>query len=444
MNIKHLIITVAILLVVTAVFGAGSYALNLYTGPIIADRNAGAANERLDAVMPEGDKAYEDITATLTLPEKFVSPANNKRTAEVIAVHKEVNGLGYVVEVAWTSEDSHGNEPNLVLVGISTDGKIIKINNEAYHDTDNYNIFNKDPNYTTSFEGQDSTLADVGLVAGSTHSSESFRSAVAHAFEVLVINDMITAGKKSDSQILAEMLPSVHTGLTSGGSLKAESIEATGNIVEGYKALNGSGYAFIVNSGEAQVLAVVNAANVCKVYDVTGADVTDANATVVAEVLAVTGDAVDYSAAVNKTITAKFADATDITAIEITTFSNVVYACSFVSGDATYYAFYSCPLTFEDSAMAVCTIIDTNGAIASQSVQQFVFGHSLEYVPVIKDYVDLSGQAFKNYIEKYAGLTGEELTDDLLIAKATMSSSAVKLGTKEAFDIYNLIKGGAQ
>ena len=183
--------TIAILLVVVVVFGGAMYALNLHTGPIIEANKQGAANDRLNAVMPEGNNAYEDITATLTLPEKFVSSANSNRTAEIVAVHKEVNNnSGYVVEVAWTSEDSHGSEPNLVLVGISTDGKIINVNNESYHDTDEYNIFRKDRNYASSFVGKDSALADVGLVAGSTHSSESFRSAVAYAFEVLVLNDI--------------------------------------------------------------------------------------------------------------------------------------------------------------------------------------------------------------------------------------------------------------
>ena len=433
--------TFAILLVILVVFGAAMFALNLYTGPIIEAHKSGAANERLNAVMPDG-AGFEDITATLTLPEKLVSSADANRTADIVAVHKEINGLGYIVEVAWTSEDSHGS--NLLLAGISADGKIIKVNNEAYTDTEAYNIFNKDPNYKTSFEGQDSTLADVGLVAGSTHSSTAFRDAVAHAFEVLVLNDMITAGVKSDDQILMEMIPTLHTGIAMSGTIKAETLYATGNIVAGYKAINGSGYAFIVANGDAKLLALINASGVCKVYDTTGADVTEANAAVVAEAVAAAGDVVDYTETVSKMITVRYADATEITAVEFSTFGNVVYACSFVNGDATYYAFYSCPLTFEDSAMEICTIIDANGAIASQSVQQFVFGHSLEYVPVIKDYVDLSGEAFKAYIEKYAGLTGDQLTDDLLIAKATMSSSAVKLATKEAFDIYNLIKGGEQ
>ena len=180
MKISEILKSAAIILVILIVFGVAAWGLNFYTQPLIDAKKAGAANDRLNAVMLDGAKGYEDITSTLTLPEGFVDPSNSKRTANIVAVHKETSGLGYVIEVSWTSEDSHGSEPNLVLVGISTDGKIIAVNNEAYHDTEGYNIFNKDPNYASSFVGQDSTLADVGLVAGSTHSSSAFRSAVSH------------------------------------------------------------------------------------------------------------------------------------------------------------------------------------------------------------------------------------------------------------------------
>ena len=437
--------TLGILLIIMAVFGGAAFALNLYTGPIIEKNNAGAANARLDSVMPEGDKAYEDITATITLPEQYVSEANDKRTATVTAVYKETkNNFGYVIEVAWTSEDSHGDEPNVVLVGISTDGKIIKVNNETYHDTENYNIFAKDPAYASSFEGKDSALTDVGVVAGSTHSSESFRAAVAHAFEVLIINDMVSAGVKTDDQILTEMIPALHTGLSSGGSLKAEAVEVSGNIIAGYKSLNNTGYAFIIKNGDATLLAVVNASGVCKVYDTTGADVTESNAAVVAEAIAAAGATVDNSAKLETMILSKFPEATEITSVELTTMGNVISASTFKSGDATYYAFYSAPLTYEDHAMEICTIIDQNGAIASQNITQLVFGHSLEYVPVIKDYVDPAGDSFNNYLGIFGGLTQDTLTDDVLIAKATISSSAVKLATSEAFIEFNAIKGGEQ
>ena len=60
--------TFGLLILIVAIFGSAMFALNLYTGPIIEAKNAGAANERLNAVMPDA-KAYEDNTATLTLPE---------------------------------------------------------------------------------------------------------------------------------------------------------------------------------------------------------------------------------------------------------------------------------------------------------------------------------------------------------------------------------------
>lgn len=435
--------TMGILLIIVAVFGAAMFGLNFYTGPIIEANSAGAANDRLNAVMPEGAQGFKDITAELTMPEEYVDSANSFRTAKIVAVHEETSGLGYVVEVAWTSEDSHGDEPNLVLVGITTDGKIIKINNEAYHDTDSYNIFNKDPNYTATFEGKDSALTDVGLVGGSTHSSSAFRSAVAYAFEVLIVNDMVSAGVKTDAQILAEMIPALHTGLTSGGSLKAEAVAASGNITEGYKALNGSGYAFIVKSGEASMLAIVNASGACNVYDTTGADVTESNAAVVAEAVAA-AEIADVTAAAEKMITDKFADATEITPIELTTFGNVVYASSFTSGEATYYAFYSRPLTFEDNAMEICTVLDENGAIVSQDVKEMAFGHGVEYMHGIQDLVDPSGSAYGSYLEKFNGITGETLTDDVLVAGGTVSSTAVKLATQDAFNEFNAIKGGEQ
>ena len=114
MNIKHLLITVALLLVVVAVFGAASFALNLYTGPIIEANNAGAANDRLNAVMP-GGSSYEDITATLQgVP------------ASVVKVSKEVTGLGYVIEAQATSQYT-GSTPMDIVIGVDATGKICGI-----------------------------------------------------------------------------------------------------------------------------------------------------------------------------------------------------------------------------------------------------------------------------------------------------------------------------
>lgn len=421
--------TFAILLVIAAIFGGAMFALNLYTGPIIEANNAGAANDRLNAVMP-GGTSYDDITATL----KDV-PSSVKE------IHKETSGLGYVI--ICTAESDYSKAPMEITLGVAADGKISGVEITSYSDTDSYDFRAKDPGYLASYVGQDSALADVGTVAGSTFSSTAFRNAIIEAMSVLAANDMITAGVKSDDQILTEMIPTLHTGLSSAGLFKAEETSVSGNIIAGYKALNGSGYAFIIKNGDATLLAITNASGACKVYDTTGADVTAANAAVCQEAIAAsTKD--DFSAAAEKMILAKYADAENITAVELTTFGNVVYAATFTSADATYYAFYSRPLSYGDEAMAICTVIDETGAIASQSVSQMAFGHGVEYMPGIKDLVNASGDAYKNYISQFNGITEETLTDNVLVTGATVSSTAVKNATAEVFAAFNSIKGGEQ
>lgn len=418
--------TLGILLIIIAIFGAAMFGLNFYTGPIIEQNQAGAANDRLNAVMP-GGAAYEDITATLQgLP------------ASVAKVSKETNGLGYVIEATATSQYT-GGAPMDIVIGVDADGKICGIQLVSHSES---LIFGED--YPSTYIGKDSALAGVELYAGSTFSSTAFKTAVEEAMGVLAANNLIAAGVKTDAQILAEMIPSLHTGLTSGGMLKAEAVAASGNITEGYKALNGSGYAFIVAQGEASVLAIVNASGACKVYDTTGADVTEKNEAVVDEAVAAAGATTDYSEAVSEKILAKFPEAAEITTAELTTFGNVVYASSFVSGEATYYAFYSRPMTYGDHAMDIYTIVDANGAIVSQDVQQMAFGHGVEYMPGIKDLMDTTGDAYQNYIAGFNGITGETLTDDVLVAGGTVSSSAVKLATQDAFNAFNTIKGGEQ
>ena len=426
--------TLGILVIIVAIFGGAMFGLHFYTEPLIAANSTGAANARLDAVMPDGAKAYEDITATLTMPEKFVSPANDKRTADIVAVHKETkNGFGYIVEVAWTSEDTHG-ENNLVLVGISTDGKIIKVNNETYTDTSNYNIFSKDPNYAATFEGKDSALADVGTVSGSTHSSESFRAAVAHAFSVLVENNMIAAGVKSDAQILEELVPSVAQGFG-----KLADVAATGNIVKAMQATNGTGFAYIIKSGDASFLAVVNAMGACKVYNVEGADVTADNASVVTEAKAhASANQTAYTEALTSKVEAMMPGAADFAAVESDAFNTVVAAVSFNVEGVNYYAFYSRSYGFDQ--MNIFIIIDENGAIAKMDAEKFIFEESdfLEYGH--SGYTGMPG----GYTDGFAGVTDEWNGDAAVITGATMTTNAVKQAINDTFAAFNSIKGGEQ
>ena len=423
----NLLKTFGILLIVVAIFGGAMFGLNFYTGPIIEANNAGAANERLNAVMP-GGAAYEDITATLS-----------EVPASVVKVSKETSGLGYVIECTATSSYTSGAPMDIVL-GIAADGKICGVNLVSHSES---LIFGEE--YPATYIGKDSALSGVELYAGSTFSSTAFKNAIEEAMSVLTSNNLIAAGVKTDEQILAEMIPSLHTGLSSSGMLKAEAVAASGNIVEGYKALNGSGFAFIMNAGDAKILVLVNNAGVCKAVDTTGADVTAANAALCAEALAAAGAPTDFSADANKMILAAYEDATEITPLALNTFGNVVYAASFQSAEATYFAFFSKPLTYEDSAMSICTVLDANGAIAKQDVKEFLFGHGIEYMPVYgAGYGNVGSDTFKEYENKFNGITEGTLSDSVLVSGATISSTAVKLATADVFAAFNSINNGGE
>ena len=54
--------TYVILIVIVAIFAGAMFALNLHTGPIIEKNNAGAANDKLNAVMPGGSESRSRLT----------------------------------------------------------------------------------------------------------------------------------------------------------------------------------------------------------------------------------------------------------------------------------------------------------------------------------------------------------------------------------------------
>ena len=413
MKFNHLIITVAILLVIMAVFGAAAFALNLYTGPIIEANNAGAANDRLNAVMP-GGSAYEDITATLQgVP------------ASVVKVNKETSGLGYVIECQATSQYT-GATPMDIVLGVDATGKICGLELAAHSES---LIFGAD--YPSTYIGKDSALADVGLYAGSTFSSTAFKTAVEEAMGVLIANNLIVAGVKSDAQILEELIPTVADGFT-----KLAEDTASGNIQKALKAENGTGFAYIMTEGEATYLAVVNAMGICKIYDVEANDVTADHTALVDEASAkAAAGLTSYTDALITKVERMMDGATDITPISLDTFNTVVSAVSFKVGDATYYGFYSRSIGFHQ--MDVYIVIDENGAIAKVDAKQFIFEE--EY------FMSFGGMDPAAYKDGFVGITSDTWNGEAaVIATATMTSNAVKQSTTDAFASFNSIKGGEQ
>jgi hypothetical protein len=425
MKFSDLIKMIVTLLVIVVVFGAAMFGLNFHTAPLIEANNAGAELAPLLAVMPEGATFGGDA---LIYDAANASASTLKDVpASVLTVYKESAGLGYVIRV--TASSQYSKEPMEITVGIAADGKICGIQLDKY--TDSIDFRTIDANYTESYIGKDSALADVGTVSGCTFSTTAFKNAVTEAMGVLISNDMIAAGVKSDAQILQEMIPTVAPGFT-----KLVEATASGNVEVALKAENDTGFAFVVKEGESSYLAIVNAIGVCKVYDVEGNDVTENKSAVVDEATALAAASQsDYTEALTKKVQALMPDAADIAAVDFDTFNTVVSAVTFKIDGADYYAFYSRSIGFHQ--MNLYIVVDANGAIAKIDADQFIFEE--EY------FMTFGGMDVSEYKQGFEGITSDAWTgDQAIIATATMTSNAMKESTTDAFATFDaIIEGGA-
>jgi len=420
--------TIAVLLVIILVFSGAMFGLNFVTGPVIAANNAGAVFAPLLAVMPEG--AVFDGDALIYSAEDAAASEMKDVPASVVAVYREANGLGYAI--SCTAQSQYSTAPMKITLGISAEGKITGVQIDEYNDTAAFDFRAKDPAYLDTYVGKDSALADVGLVAGSTFSSTAFKTAVQEAMGVLIGNNMIAEGKKSDDQVLTELIATVAPGFT-----KLAETDASGNITKAMKAENDAGFAYVMADGDASFLAVVNATGVCKVYDVTGAEVTDAHSALAEEAKkAAATQQTDYVEALTRKIGNLMEGAADITPLEIDTFNTVAAAVSFKLDGATYYGFTARSIGFEQ--MDVYVVIDEKGAIAKLDAKTFIFEE--EYFNAF------AGMDTSAYKQGFAGLTSETFTgEQAVIATATMSSNAMKQAVNDAFAAFDaLTKGGAQ
>ena len=412
---KDKVMPTVVLSVICAVVALLLSAINMVTGPVIeAQRNA-AANEALLVVMPEGKDFEELDITTLGLSESITN------------VYKEASG-GYVFRVVST-----GYKPSLtIMVGINAEGQITGSKCIETQDT-----YGKEPQLDNSYNGQSIADFTPNMIGGATMTSSGYRDAINTALQSFTL----ASGGKLDPSIalegkLAELAP---------GFVNPTAIETAGSFKKILKASNDAGFAYIFSDGENAFLTLVNATGGCIVYDAEGNDVTEAKADLASEAKAhASANQTSYTDALTKKIEKLMEGAAEITALELDTFNTVVSAVSFKLDGATYYGMCARPLTFGNSPMDVYVIIDENGTIVKQDVKQMAFGDGVEYMHGINEYLSSTTQAYKDYLNKFTGLTSETLTDDVLISGATVSSSAVKLATADAFAAFNSIKGGEQ
>lgn len=412
----------AVLLAIALVFSAAILGLNHVASPIIDANEAARATGALAVVLP-GGTTFEalDLSTLSDIP------------ATVTAIHKESADKGYVVELSTTSQYSAG--PLTILMGVDATGAIAGIDITNYQES----LQMKDE-FPAHFVGQNSTLAnvDMTLAAGTTFTATAFKNAVADGFAALNANGLVAEAKKSDEQILTELIPTIHTGLAKNGNLDATELGAPGvsaggvQILSALKANNGTGFAFIAASGETKVLAVVNAGGACSVFNTEGMNVTADYDDVVTAATAAAAANADNNSKTEMEKLQRMVEGSTATAISMDgIFSTVSGVYDLGNGN---YGFVARPYGFE--LMCIYYVLDANGAIVSMNADQFIFEKEF--------FMTFNGKDDASYRAGFVGLTADTFTgEQAMNATATMTSNAVKAATNDIFAAFETVKGGA-
>ena len=409
---KSVLALVAIVLVAVLLLTG----LNFITAPLIAENGSAAAFAPLYAVMPDAagfdqlyDAADPDSSALANVP------------ASVQSIYGETGGMGYVLRLS-TSE-GYTKQPIEFTLAIDAEGKISGVELTAYPETKDMGK----ETYPQTYLGQDSTLANVSLVAGVTYSSTEFKNAVADGFAALIDNGLIGAGVKGDEQILTEMLADVFPGIVNPtGTPQYEEQEIVCSyITKSLKALNDSGFALIMKNGDATYMAVCNAFGSVKIVDVDGNEVSDDAMAAEAKAYAEANIVSHSDGDLNK-VKLLVPDASDVTAISLDGVYNSV-TCAY-KAEGVGYVFVSRSYGYSNEPMVIYYVIDDNGAIVTMTADELI---------LFKEYFTSYQLDESSYKAGFTGLTGDSFTgDEALISGATVSSDAIRVATEDAFTAF--------
>lgn len=390
--------------------------LNFITAPLIAENGSAAAFAPLYAVMPDAagfdqlyDAADPGSSALANIP------------ASVQSIYGETGGMGYVLRLS-TSE-GYTKQPIEFTLAIDAEGKISGVELTAYPETKDMGK----ETYPQTYLGQDSTLANVSLVAGVTYSSTAFKNAVADGFAALIDNGLIGAGVKGDEQILTEMLADVFPGIVNPtGTPQYEEQEIVCSyITKSLKALNDSGFALIMKNGDATYMAVCNAFGSVKIVDVDGNEVSDDAMAAEAKAYAEANIVSHSDGDLNK-VKLLVPDASDVTAISLDGVYNSV-TCAY-KAEGVGYVFVSRSYGYSNEPMVIYYVIDDNGAIVTMTADELI---------LFKEYFTSYQLDESSYKAGFTGLTGDSFTgDEALISGATVSSDAIRVATEDAFTAF--------
>ena len=414
-NIKSVVVLTAICLVVAVLLAY----TNSITAPIIEANKAAKASGSLLEVMPEA-AGFENITETL-----------GELPATVKEVHKETSGLGHVMILGTTTQFS--SDEMGITVAIGADGKISNVLLTGYYESKDFGA-----DYPATYIGQDSALGGVDTVAGTTFSSTAFKDAITDAFNVLISNNLVAAGQKSEEQLIAETMPLVLPGCVNslGNPITVPVEGVAAPITQAFKAKNNCGYIYVVSTDAGTVVVGVNAFGVAKALDLEGNDVTaTATDAVAAAVAAAPATATENLEANTTTVTSFFEEGAVVTPVEgLNVFSDVQAAFTVTVGEETMYAVITGPLAYADETMKMMVVFNANGEVVDYKVFTELILHGEYYANH-----ELTDEA--EYKAQFIGLTEGTYSDDMtLVAGATMTANAVASNFRSAFEAFNLIK----
>jgi hypothetical protein len=310
---------------------------------------------------------------------------------------------------------------------IDFEGKIVSLTVDSSGETKELS-----PEFLPGFEGQDSTLAGVELVAGVTFSSSAIKSAVNDGFNTLIDNGLFAAAEKDDSQLLNELIPLVYPGIVNAaGAVQGEEIEPEGAVTGGFKAANGSGFALFMTGDGRNFLAVVTKVGGVTLYQPDGE--TADNAALAAEAAAYAEARFDdLSSRQLKALGKLLPEGAELVPAEIPgACGTVVGAWTAETEEGSFYAFAARSYGYSNEVMDFYYVLDESGAITGFRASELIL-HS-EY---FSDYT-LDEPAYK---EGFLGLTEETFTgEQALITGATMTSNAVRTATDDVFAAFRLL-----
>ena len=425
-NLLKSLLCLALLLAVMAGCVLG---VNAFTAPIVAENERRAEEARLAA---EKEKLGDSV---MLFDRADPENAQLTVTAETVQkVYRDEEKQVYILSLSTTQGYTKDVPIELTLV-VDFEGRIVSLTVDSSGETRELS-----PEFLPSFEGQDSTLAGVELVAGVTFSSSAIKNAVNDGFETLVANGLFAAAQKSDEQLIQELIPVAYPGIVNAaGAIQGEELAGSGSVTGGYRAGNGSGCLWFAEQDGKQLLAVYTLVGGLKILSPAGEDVTETADPALAEELrslsAANLEEIDPTPP--KGIRKVLPDDAEPVPVEIPGLSNtVVAAWKAETAEGSYYAFIARPYGFyeEESGgvMEVYFALDAQGAISGLRVKSIYLG----------DFYDAPDFSISDYREGFLGSTAETFNDDAtLIAGATISSGAMKTATHDVFEAFALLTG---